>query len=133
MLDLHEISLLVGQPPQEQTLLHEVSAKLPQQHFCAIVGPSGCGKSTLLKVIAGIREQSLGTIRWEGRDLAHEGDLDPHEVGYVPQFSIAYDYLTVWESVDTALRLRVRGLGADERRARTEKLLTEVGLIDISD
>jgi ABC transport system ATP-binding/permease protein len=133
MLDLHEISLLVGQPPQEQTLLHEVSAKLPQKHFCAIVGPSGCGKSTLLKVIAGIREQSLGTIRWEGRDLAHEGDLDPHEVGYVPQFSIAYDYLTVWESVETALRLRVRGLDADARRARTEKLLTEVGLIDISD
>ena len=25
--------------------------------------------------------------------------MDPHEIGYVPQFSIAYDLLTVWESV----------------------------------
>ena len=133
MLDLHEISLLVGKEPSEQKLLHEISTRIPQKHFCAIVGPSGCGKSTLLKAIAGIREPSLGSIHWEGRDLSVEGDLDPHEVGYVPQFSIAYDYMTVWESVETALKLRVRGLSADERAQRTEKLLTEVGLFDIAD
>ena len=32
--------------------------------------------------------------------------MDPHEIGYVPQFSIAYDLLTVWESVESTLRLR---------------------------
>src|SRR4051812_47039853 len=60
MLGLHEISLAIGNEPDEQKLLHEISAEFPQGHFCAIVGPSGCGKSTLLKVIAGLREHSAG-------------------------------------------------------------------------
>ena len=59
--------------------------------------------------------------------------MDPHEIGYVPQFSIAYDLLTVWESVESALRLRVSGLSAEEQEERLEKILREVGLEDISD
>src|SRR5256885_13339143 len=35
--------------------------------------------------------RSAGQVKWEGRDLAQEGDLDPHEIGYVPQFGIAYE------------------------------------------
>lgn len=133
MLELHEISLLVGKAPDEQTLLHEVTAKFPQGHFAAILGPSGCGKSTLLKVIAGLTEHTLGTIQWQGRNLSEEGDLEPHEIGYVPQFSIAYEFLSVWENIEAALRLRVGGLGAEQRRERAERILREVGLDEIAD
>ena len=59
--------------------------------------------------------------------------MDPHEIGYVPQFSIAYDLLTVWESLESALRLRVSGLTAAEQEERLEKILREVGLEEISD
>jgi len=77
-------------------------------HFIAIVGPSGCGKSTLLKTIAGINMESAGDLHWDGRNLSEDGDLQPHEFGYVPQFSIAYDQLTVEESIDNAIRLRLK-------------------------
>ncbi|HYR58385.1 MAG TPA: ABC transporter permease, partial [Chthoniobacteraceae bacterium] len=60
-------------------------------------------------------------------------DMDPHEIGYVPQFSIAFDLLSVRESVDDALRLRVAGLTAAEREERVEKILREVGLDQIAD
>ena len=59
-----------------------------------------------------------GSVHWAGRDL-DEHDLAPNEIGYVPQFGIAFDLLTVGESVETALRLRVGGLSAEERAART--------------
>ena len=59
-----------------------------------------------------------GSVHWAGRDL-DEHDLAPNEIGYVPQFGIAFDLLTVGESVETALRLRVGGLDAEERAART--------------
>ena len=133
MLDLHDLSLVVGTQEDEQTLLNEISAHFPEGHFTAIVGPSGCGKSTLLKVIAGIHESTSGSVHWKGRDLSEEEDLEPHEIGYVPQFGIAYDLLTVGESVDTAMQLRVNGLSHDERDERVDRILEEVGLEGIYD
>ena len=133
MLELQHVSLQLGDEPDGQLLLAEVSTRFPKKHFAAILGPSGCGKSTLLKVIAGLREPTLGHVEWDGRNLSDDGDMDPHEIGYVPQFSIAYDLLTVWESVESALRLRVSGLDLDQQEERLEKILGEVGLDEISD
>ncbi len=133
MLELKDVALQLGREPEEQLLLSEVSLRFPRKHFAAVIGPSGCGKSTLLKVIAGLREPTLGHIEWEGRDLSEEGDMDPHEIGYVPQFSIAYDLLTVWESVESALLLRVSGLDDEAQERRLEKILREVGLEEIAD
>lgn len=133
MLELKDASLQLGDSPDDQLLLSEVSARFPKGHFAAILGPSGCGKSTLLKVIAGLREPTSGHVEWDGRDLSAEGDMDPHEIGYVPQFSIAYELLTVWESVHSALRLRVSGLSGAEQEKRVEQILREVGLDEIAD
>jgi ABC-type multidrug transport system ATPase subunit len=133
MLELQEVSLQLGDSPEDQILLNEVSARFRRKHFAAIIGPSGCGKSTLLKVIAGLRESTHGRISWDGRDLAEEGDMDPHEIGYVPQFSIAFELLTVIENLDSALRLRVDGLDAEEREAHLNKILREVGIEEIAD
>ncbi len=132
MLELKEVSLQAGSAPDTMHLLVEVDARFPRNHFVAILGASGCGKSTLLKTIAGLREPTSGKIEWDGIDLAVE-DMDPHEIGYAPQFSIAYDLLTVWENVEAALRLRVCGLDADAAEGAIEKILTDVGLDDIAD
>ena len=71
--------------------MNKVSLKVPRGHFMAIVGPSGCGKTTLLKTIAGLNPESDGALIWDGRNLSEEEDFEPTEIGYVPQFSIAYD------------------------------------------
>lgn len=133
MLELQDIALTIGADGAEQTLLSEITLRVPRGHFAAILGPSGCGKSTLLKVIAGIREHTLGTIHWNGRDLAAGQDMDPHEIGYVPQFSIAHELLTVEESVATAFRLRISGLDGAQRGERIAAVLKSVGLEDIGD
>jgi ABC-type multidrug transport system ATPase subunit len=133
MLELQDVSLQLGDSPEDQLLLSEVSARFRRRHFAAIIGPSGCGKSTLLKVIAGLRESTHGSISWDGRDLAEEGDMDPHEIGYVPQFSIAFELLTVFENLDSALRLRVDGLDEEEREAHLNKILRQVGIEEIAD
>jgi ABC transport system ATP-binding/permease protein len=133
VLELQDVSLQVGADPEEQTLLSEVSAQFPRGHFIAVLGPSGCGKSTMLKVIAGLMQQTTGKVKWEGRDLAEEADLDPHEIGYVPQFGIAYERLTVWENLHAALRLRIGNLSAEEVDARIEEILAAVGLKSIEE
>ena len=133
MLELKDISLSIHSGEAEQFLLSQITARLPQRHFAAIIGPSGCGKSTLLKVIAGIKEHGAGTIHWKGRDVVSENDIDPHEIGYVPQFSIAHELLTVEECVEGALRLRVAGLTPEQLDERIENVLTSVGIHEIAD
>jgi ABC-type multidrug transport system ATPase subunit len=133
MLALQDVSLRLGDGPDAPLLLSDATMRFPKKHFAAILGPSGCGKSTLLKLIGGIREPTGGHVEWEGRDLSREGDLDPHEIGYVPQFSIAYELLTVAESVESALRLRVAGLDETAGAERIAQILAEVGLDEIAD
>lgn len=133
MLALQDVTLRLGEEPEAPVLLSAATVWFPRKHFAAILGPSGCGKSTLLKLVAGLREPTEGHVAWAGRDLAREGDLDPHEIGYVPQFSIAYERLTVRESVESALRLRVGGLEETKRRERIAHILGEVGLEEIAD
>ncbi len=133
MLELKDVSLSIHSGEEEQFLLSGISAHLPHGHFAAIIGPSGCGKSTLLKVIAGIREHGTGAIHWQGRNVVEDEDLDPHEIGYVPQFSIAHELLTVEECVEGALRLRVASLSAEQFDERIEKILGSTGLDEIGD
>jgi len=126
MLTLEHI--LLKAPKTDQVLLNDISFNASRGQFIAIIGASGSGKSTLLKLIAGIYEQQEGSISWDRKDLLTEEDMHPAEVGYIPQFSIAYDFLTVWENVMSAMQLRVRGLSTKERESRTERILQEVGL-----
>ncbi len=134
MLELQNVSLQIQDGSEEQLLLAEVTARFPTKgHFAAVLGPSGCGKSTFLKVVAGLREHTSGKIVWEGRDLVEEGDLAPHEIGYVPQFAIVYDLLTVSESVEGALKLRVAGLNPEQQAERVQRIVKEVGLEEIAD
>jgi ABC-type multidrug transport system ATPase subunit len=132
MLELRNVALALSGAADERQLLRGITAHFPQGQLHAVVGPSGCGKSTLLKVIAGVRRPTEGSVHWAGRDL-DEHDLAPHEIGYVPQFSIAFDLMRVDESIETALRLRIGGLSDEELKVRTARFLGEVGLSDIAD
>ena len=133
VLELQEVSFTIRKDGEEIPLVDRVSIRVPKGHFMAIVGPSGCGKTTLLKTIAGLNPESGGTLFWDSRDLSKEGDFSPSEIGYVPQFSIAYEPLSVDESVEAATRLRVRCGSTAELDHRIDRVLEETGLGPISD
>jgi NitT/TauT family transport system ATP-binding protein len=75
--------------------LENISLNIPYGEFITIVGPSGCGKSTLLKLIAGLTPISAGRILYQG--AAVQG-LNT-KVGYVPQESKLFPWLTLEENV----------------------------------
>lgn len=133
MLELKDVCFTIRKDGEDVNLVDHISIKVPKGHFMAIVGPSGCGKTTLLKTIAGLNPESAGALFWEGRNLSEDCDFEPSEIGYVPQFSIAYDPLTVDESVEAATRLRVRYRSTTELDHRIDRALEETGLSPISD
>jgi ABC-type multidrug transport system ATPase subunit len=133
VLELKDVSFTIRKDGEDVPLVDQVSIVIPRGHFMAIVGPSGCGKTTLLKTIAGLNPESAGALFWNSRNLSEDGDFLPSEIGYVPQFSIAYDPLTVDESVEAATRLRVCCRSTEALDHRIDQVLEETGLTPISD
>ncbi len=133
MLELQDVTLFIGKGEDIRPLLADVTARFPETHFGAIIGPSGCGKSTLLKVITGIAQgEEEGAIFWKGRNVA-EQDFSPSEIGYVPQFSIIHEELTVRECVTYSMRLRVRGKSFGDLDDAVTSVLDEVGMVEFHD
>jgi len=133
MLELHNITLTLDRDGESQALLDDITFSVPSGHLLAIVGPSGCGKTTLMKTIAGLKEEDYGEILWHGRNLAEDGDLHPSELGYVPQFSIAHDLLTVEECVASAVALRTRQEDEESAHSLVEMMLKVTGLTALAE
>jgi NitT/TauT family transport system ATP-binding protein len=91
--------------PDEQTIraLKDISLTVAYGEFVTVVGPSGCGKSTLIKLIAGFSAPSSGRILYQGEEVRGLNT----KVGYVPQESKLFPWLTVEENV---------GFGLDSKR-----------------
>jgi NitT/TauT family transport system ATP-binding protein len=103
--------------------LAEVSLDIKPGRFVVLVGPSGCGKSTLLMMLAGLRQQTSGTIQINGAPIPSP---DPNRVGVVFQEASLFPWLTAEENVEFPLALR--GVAKSDRRAKAEEMLKLVGL-----
>ena len=128
MLELRDITYTIEKDGEDFDLLHKISLKVPDGHFMAVVGPSGCGKTTLMKIITGLLLETEGEVWWNGENLAEDGEMHPNELGYVPQFSIAYDHLTVEECVENAIRLRVCTDSSDDLYDLADSVIAQIGM-----
>jgi len=79
--------------------LVDIELDIRPGEFVTVVGPSGCGKSTLLKLIAGFSPCSAGRIVFQGEEVRGLNT----RVGYVPQESKLFPWLTVEENVGFGL------------------------------
>jgi NitT/TauT family transport system ATP-binding protein len=108
---------------QDVIALSDVSIDVKPGRFVVLVGPSGCGKSTLLMMMAGLLQQTSGSITINGAPIARP---DPDRVGVVFQEPSLFPWLTAEENVEFPLALR--GVTKSERRARAQDAITLVGL-----
>jgi len=107
------------------TALKGVDLDIAQGEFVCFLGPSGCGKTTLLRIIAGLEQQSAGSIRQAGRDISA---LPPaqRDYGIVFQSYALFPNLSVADNVAYGLVNRRRPKA--EIRARVAELVKLVGL-----
>jgi NitT/TauT family transport system ATP-binding protein len=52
-----------------QFAVEDITLKVNEGEFIAIVGPSGCGKSTFMKLATGLRRPSKGTVIIDGKEV----------------------------------------------------------------
>jgi NitT/TauT family transport system ATP-binding protein len=99
--------------------LADIDLTVAPGEFVCIVGPSGCGKSTLLRILAGLDQQTGGTIKVAAEGWAVQNAMVFQDSGLFP-----------WMNVETnvGFGLMTRGVPAKEAAGRVEAALKLVGL-----
>jgi iron(III) transport system ATP-binding protein len=107
--------------------LRDIHLEVAKGEFVCFLGPSGCGKTTLLRIIAGLEQQSAGSVRQAGRDISR---LPPaqRDYGIVFQSYALFPNLSVFDNVAYGLVNRREPRAAVA--ARVAELLKLVGLPD---
>ena len=122
-IEVRNVGQIFKTTTQDVVALENVSLDVKPGRFVVLVGPSGCGKSTLLMMMAGLRQQTSGTITISGAPIP---EPDPNRVGVVFQEASLFPWLTAEENVEFPLALR--GVTKSDRRARAQDALKLVGL-----
>src|SRR3954467_11231407 len=85
-------------------VITDLSLKIEEGSFTALLGPSGCGKSTLLRMIAGLEEITIGQCLIDGVDVT---DTQPAKRGIAMVFHspALYTHLTVRQNIAFSMSL----------------------------
>jgi cobalt/nickel transport system ATP-binding protein len=119
--------------PDGTSALADILLDIVRGEFCGILGANGSGKTTLLKIMDGLIRDYRGQVLLDGQDVLK---LHPREIyrkmGLV--FQNPDDQLfanSVYE--DVAFGPRNMGFGGDEVRARVEKALASVDMLEVKE
>jgi drug efflux transport system ATP-binding protein len=96
-----------------------------------LVGPDGAGKTTTMRLLCGALKPTSGRIRVAGYELPGQVEQAREHIGYLAQNFSLYGDLTVTENLE--FFGEVFDIPDDERRARSQELLTFAGLVKFAD
>lgn len=111
-------------------VIEDISLRITDGEFIALVGPSGCGKSTLLRMIAGLEEITDGDILISNKVV---NGMTPKErnIAMVFQSYALYPHMTVAENMGFNLKLAGQSKQViEERVAEAARMLDLVKLLD---
>jgi putative ABC transport system ATP-binding protein len=120
-----------GDTEEPAVALRDITLDIDRGEYVSVSGPSGCGKSTLLSLIALLDTPTSGRYWLNGRavDTLSAGDrarVRNVDIGLIFQsFNLIAD-MSVYENIEYPLT--IRGVAADQRRARVTAALERCGI-----
>jgi len=95
------------------------------------LGPNGAGKSTTVHMLTTLLPPTAGTATVAGYDVVKEGAKVRKAIGAALQEAALDPFLTGREHL--RLQTTMHGITGEERRERSDELLTRVGLTEAAD
>ncbi len=102
--------------------LKEIHLDVYPGEFVCLLGPSGCGKTTLLRIIAGLEQQTSGTVIQDGKNVSH---LPPSK----RDFGIVFQSYALFPNLTAAQNI---AYGLENTKQPKQQIETRVGeLLDL--
>lgn len=134
ILELEKVEKYYGSRSSLTKAIDNISFKVDEGEFVAIMGSSGSGKTTLLNTISTIDRVTSGHIYVDGDDITNlRGDelnrFRREELGFIFQDFNLLDSLTAYENI--ALALSIQNIDAHEIEERVQKIAKELNIENV--
>jgi len=128
MIECKNIAKIYKNGEVETHALKNISFKINDSEFVAIIGPSGSGKSTLMHILGCLDTPTSGEYIFEGKNVSNLSDDELAEfrrnkIGFVFQMFNLLPRATVLRNV--MLPLIYASVSTQEREERAKKALTD--------
>lgn len=133
MIECKNITKIYKTDSAETIALKEVSFKITDGEFAAIMGPSGSGKSTLMHILGCLDTPTSGTYLLDEQDISKKSDdeladIRKDKIGFVFQSYNLLPRATVLRNV--TLPLVYAGLNRPDREGKAKQALLAAGLAE---
>ncbi|MGP1358050.1 ABC transporter ATP-binding protein [Roseicyclus sp.] len=129
MIELREVTHAYRTKAGPLPVLDNLSLKIPENAFCAVVGPSGCGKSTLTRLVSGLMKPAEGQV-WLHSQLV----TSPRPtVGMAFQNPVLLEWRTILQNVLLPMEIVKSPMSKAQAEERARHLLELVGLKGFED
>lgn len=117
---------------EDEQVLHDITFKVDEGEFIAIMGQSGSGKSTLLYSISGMDSPTSGNVLLCGKDISRLDDKDMSEIrlkqmGFVFQHSYLLKNLSIRDNI-VLPGFKAGTLSREEINQNADELMKKTGI-----
>ena len=136
VIETEHVHRFFGEGEVGVAALDDISIKIEQGEFSAIIGPSGSGKTTFLQLVGGLDNPTSGRVWLSGTNIAEMtgrelSDFRRDHIGFIFQSYNLIPVLSAEENIEYVMLLQ--GVSADKRHKRVREVLSVVGLEGLGD
>ena len=133
LIELHQIDKVYHLGDRDVPVLKDVSLKIEQGEYVALMGASGSGKTTLMNLLGCLDRPTRGSYRLNGVEIgklsaAKLAQLRSSRIGFVFQSFNLLPRATAWENVCMPTAYSANRRSRRDVRKHASELLTLVGL-----
>jgi putative ABC transport system ATP-binding protein len=133
MINVNHITKTYGKKQNKFVALDDVSFTIPDGASVAIIGKSGSGKSTLMHAMSGLDRPETGEVIVDGVNILKlkQKEIDnfrANKMSFIFQSFFVQANESCYSNV--SLPLEIAGVPAGQRRAKVEKALAAVELLE---
>lgn len=109
----------------DEVAVDDVTFDVAEGMIFGFIGPSGSGKTTTIRMLTGVQRPTHGHVSVMGKSPSSFGARERERIGYMPQLSVLYPHLSLWENLNFVASMYGMPL---RRRKRLHEVLELVEL-----